>query len=194
MAVDVAFYGLASAGVSLQPAAGRWPQHEADDRQEVGVGLAALPASKLPGSLWDAYRDALRAFAMRVADADEGTLPGDLVSLDGFGRRAVLSVVPWDGPGMTMVSADVVHSSAGPVPRLRSRDKGTGPSGAIAALALAIALAADADRRGRLALALGIEGLLAWYRESHRASPPRLALAYALEHARGRLGADDTAP
>ena len=57
----------------------------------------------------------------------------------------------------------------------------------IAALALLVALAADAGPDDRLALALGIEGLLSWFRESDRGFPSRNALAFALAHADGRL-------
>jgi hypothetical protein len=32
-----------------------------------------------------------------------------------------------------------------------------------------------------------VEGVVAWFRESDRRAPPRNALAFALDHARGRL-------
>ncbi|MBY0396861.1 MAG: hypothetical protein K2X91_10400, partial [Thermoleophilia bacterium] len=56
-----------------------------------------------------------------------------------------------------------------------------------AALALLVALGADAGADDRLRLALGVEGLVAWYRDSARSTPPRHALAFALDHAGRRL-------
>ena len=180
--------------MSLAPEPGRWPEHASADRLTLGTGMAAVAAARVPGSYWDSSRDALRRLAEGLTTADPGPLPGDLLPLGGFGRgNAVLSIVPWNGVGMTRISTDVVISRAGPVPRLRSRDGGAGPALALAALALLLALAADDDRDGRVALGLGVEGLLSWYRESNRAGSPRLPLAFALEHVRARLreGGDD---
>ena len=60
---------------------------------------------------------------------------------------------------------------AGPVPRMTREPESAGPVKEIAAIALLVALAADAGPDDRLALALGIEGLLSWFRESDRGVP-----------------------
>ncbi len=186
-AVEVAMYDPARAAVSLLPAAGRWPEHERADRLALGLGLVCLAPARTPIGWWDSYRTSLRKLAIGISEAQERPLRGDLVSLEPFGRRDALEVVPWRGSTPGAVRADVVSTRAGLVPRLRSRHKEPGPAIAVSAMGLVIALAADADRDGRLALALGIEGTLAWYRESDRHSAPRLAFGYALEHARSRL-------
>lgn len=129
----------------------------------------------------------LVGLASRIAPA-EGALPGDLVPLEGLGVPGVLAVVPWEGPGRARVEIQLLKTRAGPVPRLADRPDEAGPHVEIAALALLVALAADADP-DRLTIALGIEGLLAWYRESDRGAAPRNALAFALAHVRDRLTA-----
>ena len=58
---------------------------------------------------------------------------------------------------------------------------------AVAALAVLVALAVDADVDGRLALALSVEGLVGWYRESHRLVAPRSSVIFARAHAVARL-------
>jgi hypothetical protein len=133
------------------------------------------------------YRDALAALATRVARAEAGPLPGDLARLDGLGQSGLLGVVPWEGPGRENVEVEIVPSHAGPVPRMAKEPVSAGPVKEIAAIALLVALAADAVPDERLALALGIEGLLSWFRESDRGFPTRNALAFALAHADGRL-------
>ena len=57
------------------------------------------------------------------------------------------------------------------------------------ALAAGTWAAGEEDPHGRLALALAMEGLLAWYREAHRMTPPRQAVESARTHAIDRLTA-----
>lgn len=182
---EVALHGPLRAAVMLHPAEGRWPEHRAADRLALGLGLVALAAQGSGQPRWEAFRDVLAGLARRVATA-EGPLPGDLAPLDRLGAPGPLAVVPWEGPGRARVEVQLLDTRAGLVPRLEDVPREAGPYKEVAALALLIALAADGDP-DRLTLALGIEGVLAWYRESDRLSAPRNALGFALAHASGRL-------
>jgi hypothetical protein len=184
---EVALHGPRRAAVLLHAGEGRWPEHEARDRLTVGVGMAALTAFRMLDPRWVPYRAALATLATGVARADAGPLPGDLAPLDGLSQGGLLQVVPWEGPGRENVEVEIVATRGGPVPRIAKEPESAGPVKEIATLALLVALAADAGSDGRLALALGIEGLLAWFRESDRLAPTRNALAFALAHADGRL-------
>lgn len=183
----MALHGPRRAAVLLHPAPGRWPAHETGDRLALGLGLAALAVSGSSQGRWEAFRTALVSLASRIAPAD-GALPGDLVPLEGLGVPGALAVVPWEGPGRGRVEIQLLETRAGLVPRLADHPDEPGPHTEIAALTLLVALAADADP-DRLTIALGIEGVLAWYRESDRRAAPRTALAFALAHARDRLAA-----
>lgn len=184
---EVALYRPRRAAALLHPAGGRWPDHEAADRLAIGIGMAALAAHQLPQPRWEAYRDLLGAVATRVAAAGAESLPGDLVPLERLGLSGALAVVAWEGDGAGRVEAALLGTRGGLVPKLIDSPREPGPLKEIAALALLVALAADADESGRLALALSVEGLLAWFRESDRMSAPRNVLIFALAHAGGRL-------
>ncbi len=152
----------------------------------LGVGLAALAAHGTPQGRWEAFRESLARLARGIADAQAGPLPGDLAPLDRLGVPGPLAVVAWEGEGRARVEEHLLETRGGLVPRLEDEPQEAGPLKEIASLALLIALAADADP-DRMALALGIEGVLAWYRESDRLSPPRSVLAFAIAHSRDRL-------
>jgi hypothetical protein len=184
---EVALYGPRRAGARLHPADGRWPERELADRIAVGIGLAALASFSLPAERWEPYRACLAGVASRVASGGDGPLRGDLAPLDALGIPGPLAVVPWEGPGRVGVAAEVLASRGGLVPRMAGEAGAAGPARQVAALALLVALAADADREGRLGLALAVEGLLAWFRESDRLAASRHALTFALAHARDRL-------
>jgi hypothetical protein len=184
---EVAFYGPRRAAAMLHPGQGRWPEHEAADRLALGVGAAALGAFSSSERRWAAYRDALARAATEITAAGEGPLPGDLVPLEGLGVPGMLAVVPWKGPGRARLVVELLGARGGVVPKVAEAPGTSGPAREIAALTLLVALAADAGAEGRLALALGVEGVVAWFRESDRRAPPRNALAFALDHARGRL-------
>lgn len=171
----------------LHPAPGRWPASESADRLALGIGLTAIAAGGSSTGRWEAFRAALVGLASRIASA-EGALPGDLVSLEGLGVPGTLAVVPWEGPGRARVEVELLETRAGLVPRVSDRPEESGPHAEIAALALLVALAAD-DDPDRLTLALGIEGVVAWFRESDRRAAPRNALSFALAHAHDRLAA-----
>ncbi len=186
---EVALYGPRRAAAMLHPGEGRWPEHEAADRLALGVGAAALGAFNSSERRWEAYRDAMARAATEIAAAEEGPLPGDMVPLDGLGVPGMLAVVPWEGPGRERLITELIEARGGVVPKVAEAPGTSGPAREIAALTLLVALAVDASADGRLALALGVEGVVAWFRESDRRAPPRNALAFALDHARGRLEA-----
>ncbi|HTI35395.1 MAG TPA: hypothetical protein VL422_17085 [Miltoncostaea sp.] len=185
-AAEVAIHGPARAAVMLHPSPGRWPDHEPGDRLALGVALTALAAGAGSDTRWEAFRGVLLTTASRLAAAPPGPLPGDLADVRPLGGPGMLAVVPWEGPGRARVEVQVLASRSGPVPVLSDRPVESGPFAEVAALALLIALAADREE-DRLALALGAEGVLAWFRESDRRAAPRNALAFALAHADERL-------
>ncbi len=184
--MEVALHGPRRAAVLLHPAPERWPAHESADRLALALGLVALAASGSAEPRWEAFRDVLARVASGIAAAGPGPLPGDLAPLERLGVPGVLAVVPWEGPGRACVGADLLETHGGLVPRLADDPGEPGPLKEIAALALLVALAADSDP-DRLTLALGVEGILAWYRESDRLSAPRNVLAFAIAHAAERL-------
>jgi hypothetical protein len=183
---EIALHGPRRAAARLHPGPGRWPELERADRLSMGLAMAALAARAAPPPRWNAYRDVLARFALGLSRAAPGPLPGDLVPLDAFGPGGLLAVVPWEGPGRLNVEAAIVRSAAGPVPKMLEQPDESGPAREVAALALLVALAADAGE-DRLALALGVEGLLSWHRESDRSAPARDAFAFSLLHAAERL-------
>ena len=182
---EVALHGPRRAAVLLHAAPGRWPGHEPADRLSLGLGTIALAAHGSPDLRWEAFRSILSTLARRVAAA-EGPLPGDLAPLERLGAPGDLAVVPWEGPGLAAIEVHLLDTRGGLVPFLAERPEEAGPHLEVASLGLLIALAAD-DVPDRLSLALGIEGVLAWYREADRMSAPRNALGFALAHVRERL-------
>ncbi|MGD9571223.1 MAG: hypothetical protein AB7V62_05005 [Thermoleophilia bacterium] len=182
---EVALYSPTRAAVVVHPADNRRPGQEEGDRFDIAVGSAAAAVRSTPPPRWEAFRDALARLASGVA-AVRGPLPEDIVPIDGFGPGGDLAVVPWDGPGRLGVEFDLIGSPVGPVPRVAKRPGEAGPAVEVAALAVLLHVA-EADEPGRLRLALGLEGLLSWYRDSDRNAPPRDALRFATAHADGRL-------
>ena len=73
------------------------------------------------------------------------------------------------------------------MPHLAASPDEAGPFREIATFALALAMAEDADEHERTRLALGLEGVVFWFRDSDRRAPPRNALAFALNHVDARL-------
>jgi hypothetical protein len=184
---EIALYGPRRAAALLHPAEGRWPAHEAADRLALGVGAVALGAQNAPDERWLGYRAALTHASTGIAAAGSGPLPGDLATLEPFGVPGALAVVPWEGPGAARLVVEILPARGGLVPKATDAEGMSGPARGVAALALVLALAADADAEARLDLALGIEGVVAWFRESDRRAAPRNALAFALAHAADRL-------
>jgi hypothetical protein len=173
--------------VLLEPAAGRWPDHEPADRLALAVGVLAHCAQRSSDPGWETFGGTLTALAQSLAAAGAEPLPGDLVPMQAFGPRGSLAVVPWEGPARPRIRAALVPAAVAPAVVLRDPPPRGSRTLPVAALALMLALAADADADGRLALALATEGILGWYRESHRLTPIRQAAAFALIHAADRL-------
>jgi len=183
----VAFYGPSRAAVLLEPAAGRWPDHEPSDRLAIAVGVLAHLAQRSDGAGWAAASGLLEQVARALAAAEDGPLPGDLVPLEPLGLRGVLAVVDWAGPGRPTVRAELTAAAVAPAVVLRDPPPRGGPTLPAAALALLVALAASSGAADRLALAFAVEGVLGWYRHSHRLTAIRQASSFALVHVAQRL-------
>jgi hypothetical protein len=184
---EIAFYGPARTAVRVTPAPGRWPDAEADDRLTLATGLAAVAGHKSPDTRWPAFRTAMVELAKGINQAPSGPLPGDILSLDELGATSDLVIVEWQGEGRALVEAELVRARAAVLPRLGAHPDEAGPFREIAALALILAEAEDADSHQRLRLALAVEGLIFWFRDSDRRAPPHNALAFALNHVDVRL-------
>ncbi len=171
----------------LHPAAGRTPGQQADDRLSLAISMAALASNKAPDNRWPPLREAMVDLAKGINQSPPGPLPEDLVSLDQLGAHGDLLVVDWQGEGRARVEVQLVKARAAIVPHLASTPDEAGPFREIAALALALAMAEDADTHERTRIALGLEGIVFWFRDSDRRAPPRNALAFALNHVEVRL-------
>jgi hypothetical protein len=165
--------------VRIDPQAGRWPEHAAEDRLSLGAGCAALVLLRTPEALLDGSRAALTRAATRLAspeldpvDAGEGPLGG--LAADGGRLEAEVTVA-------------LARSVAGPVPSL-GRPAPPPADLLVGALALLAELALAQGAEERLAAALAIEGLLGWWAAADPTfQPPQQAVAYALRHAGARL-------
>lgn len=171
----------------IAPAPGRPPGTEAADAVIAAAGAVAVAWNRAPESRVEGMRECLVELAQAVAS---GPPPERAVHLGPLGGRDFLSLEPWGADGRGRVEVEVARNRAGHlVPRLAASPEFAGPSVEVAALALvqhaAGGPARDAD--ARLALALSVEGVLAWYREGHQLTPPGDALAYALAHAGERM-------
>ena len=171
----------------LRPVDDRAPEHDADDRLGIVVGMAALAANKAPDSRWPALRTAIVELAKGINQSPSGPLPEDLVSLDEFGAPGELAVVEWQGEGRARVEVQLIKARAALVPYLAATPDEAGPFREIAVLALGLAMAEVASAHERTRLALGLEGIVFWFRDSDRRAPPRNALAFALNHVEVRL-------
>lgn len=187
LSAEIIFYGPLRTAVRVTPGPGRGPEHEADDRLGIVVGLAALAANKAPENRWPALRTSMVDLAKGINQAPPGPLPEDLVSLDEFGAQGDLLVVDWQGEGRASVEVQLTKARAAIVPYLARTPDEAGPFREISVLALALAMAEDAPAHERTRLALGLEGVVFWFRDSDRRAPPRNALAFALNHVEVRL-------
>ena len=188
VAAEVALYSPAQAAARLLPVAGRDAGDAAGDPILMGMGMAAVIGHEMPevrrAGMWECLVEA----ASGIAALPDGEEPVRIVHLGPLGVREYLEVVPWGGPGRGRVAADVVAGRAGArLPRITARPAFAGPSAEIATLAVVCHVAAAAGPDERLGLALGLEGVIAWYREAHSMSPPHDALRFALVHAADRM-------
>lgn len=188
VAAEVALHAPARAAVRLDPAAGGEGGDAAGLPVLMGVGMAAVIGHEVPETRRAGMWECLVEAASGIAGLPVGQDPVRLVHLGPLGIPDHLEVIPWGGAGRGRVAAEVVAGGAGArVPRITDRPAFAGPSAEIATLALVCHVAAAAGPGDRLALALGLEGVIAWYREAHPMSPPRDALRFALVHAADRM-------
>lgn len=158
------------------------------DRVRMAVGLVAAAYHRAPDTRIMGFEECLVELAQAIAaPAPEG--PGErLVHLGPLGVRDYLTLEPWGAEPRGLIAAELVAARGGSaVPRITASPAFAGPSAEIAALALAQHVGTRAAADGRLAVGLGIEGVLAWYREAHRMSQPSDALTFALVHMADRM-------
>ncbi|MFP5451186.1 MAG: hypothetical protein ACLGG9_05480 [Thermoleophilia bacterium] len=158
------------------------------ERVRMAVGLVAAAHHRSPDTRVTGLEECLVELARAIAGPDPAG-PGErLVHLGPLGVRDFLTLDPWGAEPRGLIAAELVAVRGGAaVPRITASPAFAGPSAEIAALALAQHVAAGADADGRLAVGLGIEGVLAWYREAHRMSQPSDALTFALVHMADRM-------
>jgi hypothetical protein len=160
---------------------------EPADRLRMAVGLVCAAYHRAPDHRVVGFEECLIELAQAVA-AGADAPAGRLVHLGPLGVRDFLMVEPWGAEPRGVVTAELVSARGGSaVPRVTGTPASAGPTVEIAALALAQHVGAGADGDGRLAVALAIEGVLAWYREAHRMSQPSDALRFALVHMADRM-------
>lgn len=187
MAVRFPEPGLAAVRVDFP--GGGTGRAAAADRLDLLLGLLAWGVHGTDEPAVRAAADRIRAVATAIAATSDGMVPPGTLDVPTRARGPVpLEVVEWPpGRGGTTVTMELVRSAVGFVPRRR------GSGGAVplllAGLAAAMWEARDDDPEGRLALALALEGVTSWYREAHRLTPPRDAVASARAHAADRMRA-----
>lgn len=176
MTIDL--YGGSHAAVEIEPAPGRWPEHEGADRISLPVALAGLALARAEAAAASRVRARLMALGLAIA-AEPG---------DGWTRAvAGATLVPGEGPGDPRIVVQTVRSAVGPVPTL-GRALPSSLALSAASAAAAAACLEGRDHNARLGAALAVEGLLGWYRLADpNLQPPQQALAYALHYAAARL-------
>ncbi len=162
------------------------------DRLDLTLGLVAWTVHRMHEDHGPAFGEAVKRLASAIADSADGSIPEGILRASGRGAAPMeVRVTDWPSArGGTRVQGVLTRSAVGPVTVLKSPPK----SPQVLGLAALVAGAWDArqeDAHGRLALALAMEGILAWYREAHRMTPPRQAVEAARMHAIDRLEAAD---
>ena len=133
--------------------------------------------------------DRIRAVATAIAASPDGAVPAGTIEMP-TRAQGVVPVSPgqWDDACRSApVTVELVHAAVGPVPVRKGSPPA--PSLVLGGLVAAAWDARGAGPEGRLALALALEGLIAWYAEAHRLTPARDAVASARIHAADRLRA-----
>lgn len=177
------------AAVAITAAEGRWPTRQVADRIALAIGAAGMAAGPMQPDRWSAFQSTLVDAAGGIVRAGDGDLDADLVRLDGFAGAGILRIGGDPAGAEVTVGFELVSAMGNQaVVRLDRTSRNASPSAAaVACLAQVLALAEPSDADDRLALALAIEGLVAWYRESDRRAAPRMGLQFALVHAADRL-------
>lgn len=180
----VDLYGHDRASVAIDPARGRWPEHEGSDRLVVPLGIAALALARAEDPVMGHVRDRLRHAAGAICDPALAAEDPSTFSAAVSGRAMEAA----DGPRSLRIVAKLVRSGLGPIPSIGLSSYGSLSLADAAAVALAVALA-PVGMDVRLSAALSLEGLLGWYRLADpHLQPPQQAIAYSLRHAAARLG------
>lgn len=162
----------------------------AADRLDLALSLMAWTVHRMHEDHGPAFGEAVKRLASAIADSADGTIPEGILRAQGRGGPSLeVQFTEWPSSrGGTRVRINLEKSAVGPVGVLKSPPR----SPQVLGLAALVAGAWDArqeDAHGRLALGLAMEGLLAWYREAHRMTPPRQAVEAARTHAMDRLEA-----
>ena len=184
--IEVEIVGPGLAAVRESPGRGTGRPPEAD-RLDLSLGLLAWGVHRTNEGEVRAVADRIRELASAVAASDDGRVPEGTVRVATRTQGVVaVQLGTWSGDrGLTRVKAEIAHSSVGPVPLI----KGSASPGmlVLAGLCAVMDESERSDAAGRLALALALEGLIAWYGESHRMTPARDAVRSARSHAVDRL-------
>jgi len=185
--IRVEFPAPGFAGVEVSFPGGGTGRPEAADRLDLVLGLLASGVHGTDEGAVREVADRMRTVATAIAGSPDGELPSGTVTVPTRREGIVdMRLVPWSGArGGAVVTLELVRSAVGPVPVARSSPSAT--SLVLAGLMAACAEAGATDADGRLALALAIEGLIAWYVDSHRLTPVRDAVESARTHAADRL-------
>lgn len=184
--------GFAAPRVSFPGGGSGRPQ--AADRLDLVLGLLASGVHGTAEGDVRAAADRMRAVATAIAGSPDGTVAPGTVTVPTRREGIVdMELVPWSGArGGVTVTLDLVRSAVGPVPVCRSGSSSTMLM--LAGLMAACWDARDSGADSRLALALSIEGLIAWYAEAHRLTPVRDAVESARTHAADRMRAAGRVP
>lgn len=177
----------AGARIDAGPALGSAVPDDAD-RIHAAAGAVAAAYSNAPEARIQGLEECLVEVASAVAVERPDDPLGRFVHLGPLGVADFLVVEADDEPGRGRVVFEMHRGRAGAVvPRIVESPSFAGPSVEIAALALVCHVAGPAAYGERLALALCVEGLLAWYRQADRMIPPGQAMTWALAHTAERL-------
>lgn len=195
---EVALLAPARAAARLRAPGGDPDAVGPADRLRMAAGLVAAAYQRAPDNRVPGFEECLVELAQGIA-ADAPDAPdapgGRIVHLGPLGVRDFLSLDPWGAEPRGVVTAELVAARGnGAVPRVTGSPSFAGPGVEIAALALVQHVGSGSDADDRLALALAIEGVLAWYREAHRMSQPSDALKFAVAHMADRMAAAGRTP
>jgi hypothetical protein len=159
------------------------------DVLDLALGMLAWGVHGTDEGAVRATADRIRAVATAIAGSPDGAIPPGTITVTTRTHGTVaVGLADWgDAPGGTVVAVDLVRAAVGVVP-VRSGSP-PAPSLVLGGLVACAWDAMGADAPGRLAIALALEGLIAWYTEAHRLTPARDAVASARMHAADRLRA-----